>query len=37
MEEDVRRAEEAGFSRHLTKPVDFDSLLSSIRELLVVE
>ena len=37
MEEDVRHAEEAGFSRHLTKPVDFDSLLSAIRELLSAE
>ena len=37
MEEDVRRAEEAGFSRHLTKPVDFDLLLSTIRELLAAE
>jgi len=34
MEEDVRRAAEAGFARHLTKPVDFESLLASIRELL---
>ncbi|HEY3900255.1 MAG TPA: response regulator [Chthoniobacter sp.] len=34
MEEDVRRAGEAGFSRHLTKPVDLESLLSAIRELL---
>lgn len=37
MEDDVRRAEEAGFSRHLTKPVDFDQLLTTIRELLVAE
>jgi len=37
MEEDVRHAEEAGFSRHLTKPVDFDLLLSTIRELLAAE
>jgi len=34
MEDDVRRAEEAGFSRHLTKPVDFETLLTNIRELL---
>jgi len=34
MEDDVKRAEEAGFSRHLTKPVDFDTLLTNIRELL---
>jgi signal transduction histidine kinase len=37
MEEDVRHAEEAGFSRHLTKPVDFEILLSAIRELLSAE
>jgi signal transduction histidine kinase len=37
MEEDVKQAEDAGFSRHLTKPVDFDQLLSTIRELLVGE
>ena len=37
MEEDVRRAEEAGFARHITKPVDFDLLLGSIRELLAAE
>ena len=37
MEDDVRRAKEAGFSRHLTKPVDFDLLLTAIRELLVAE
>jgi len=34
MEDDVQRAAEAGFSRHLTKPVDFDTLLANIRELL---
>jgi CheY-like chemotaxis protein len=37
MEDDVKRAEEAGFSRHLTKPVDFETLLTNIRELLAVE
>jgi len=37
MEDDVRQAEEAGFSRHLTKPVDFDVLLSAIREMLAAE
>ncbi|MDR3404382.1 MAG: response regulator [Chthoniobacter sp.] len=37
MEDDVRHAEEAGFSRHLTKPVDFDLLLTTIRELLAAE
>ncbi len=34
MEEDVRAATEAGFAKHLTKPVDFDALLSAIREML---
>ena len=37
MEEDVRRATASGFSRHLTKPVDFDNLLTNIRELLAAE
>jgi signal transduction histidine kinase/methylmalonyl-CoA mutase cobalamin-binding subunit len=37
MEDDVRRAQEAGFSRHLTKPVDFDQLLTTIREVLAAE
>src|SRR5258707_651072 len=37
MEEDVRLAEEAGFARHLTKPVDFDLLLAAIRELLATD
>lgn len=37
MEDDVRHAEEAGFSRHLTKPVDFDLLLATIREMLAAE
>jgi signal transduction histidine kinase len=34
MEEDVRRAREAGFATHLTKPVDFDRLLRVIQETL---
>jgi signal transduction histidine kinase len=34
MEEDVQRARAAGFSRHLTKPVEFEALLDAIRELL---
>lgn len=34
MEEDVQRAERAGFARHLTKPIDFDKLLTAVRELL---
>jgi signal transduction histidine kinase len=34
MEDDVRRSEMAGFSRHLTKPVDFELLLANIREVL---
>jgi len=37
MEEDVRRAAQAGFARHITKPVDFDTLLTNIRELLAAE
>lgn len=32
--DDVRRAMEAGFSHHLTKPIDFDKLKSAISELL---
>lgn len=31
MEEDIRRSKEAGFSRHITKPVDFQSLQAAIR------
>jgi CheY-like chemotaxis protein len=34
MEDDVRRAHEAGFLRHLTKPVEFSGLLATLRELL---
>jgi signal transduction histidine kinase len=34
MEDDVRRAEAAGFWRHLTKPVDFEILLATVREVL---
>jgi signal transduction histidine kinase len=37
MEDDVRLAEEAGFARHLTKPVDFELLLAAIRELLAAD
>jgi CheY-like chemotaxis protein len=33
MEQDVRRSVEAGFDRHLTKPVDADALQRTIREL----
>jgi len=32
MEEDVRRSREAGFSRHLTKPVDLEALRAAIRQ-----
>jgi CheY-like chemotaxis protein len=32
MEEDVRRSREAGFARHLTKPVDLDTLRAAIRQ-----
>jgi DNA-binding response OmpR family regulator len=34
MEDEVKRAIEAGFARRLTKPVDFATLLATIRELL---
>jgi PAS domain S-box-containing protein len=30
LEEDLRRSREAGFDRHLVKPVDFDSLLALV-------
>ena len=33
-EADVRASKEAGFSAHLTKPVDFDRLLETLRETL---
>ena len=32
MEDDVRRSREAGFDRHLTKPVNFQALKAAIRE-----
>ena len=32
--DDVRRALEAGFSHHLTKPIDFDKLKAAIDDLL---
>jgi signal transduction histidine kinase/ActR/RegA family two-component response regulator len=34
MEDDVKRAREAGFSEHLTKPINFDRLEEAIRNLL---
>jgi CheY-like chemotaxis protein len=37
MEEDVRQATDAGFAKHITKPVDFELFLTSIRELLAAE
>ncbi len=37
MEDDVRRAHASGFVRHLTKPVDFESLVGNIREVLLRE
>lgn len=37
MEEDIRRAHEAGFAKHLTKPVDLQSLIRAIREVLASE
>jgi len=30
----VRRALDSGFTKHLTKPVDFDQLVATIREVL---
>ncbi|HEV8378956.1 MAG TPA: ATP-binding protein [Tepidisphaeraceae bacterium] len=33
MEQDIRNSEEAGFTMHLTKPVDVNSLEAAIREL----
>lgn len=35
MEDDRRRAEEAGFAQHITKPVEIEHLLAAIRELTV--
>jgi PAS domain S-box-containing protein len=35
MEEDVRRSLEAGFDHHLTKPIEFDTLQSVLRDLAV--
>jgi signal transduction histidine kinase/ActR/RegA family two-component response regulator len=32
MEEDIRRSHEAGFARHLTKPVDAESFKAAIRQ-----
>lgn len=32
MEEDIRRSHEAGFARHLTKPVDLETLRAAIRQ-----
>jgi signal transduction histidine kinase len=37
MDEDIRRAIDAGFSRHLTKPVDVPCLVEAIREMLEEE
>ncbi len=33
-EEDIKSSKEAGFSAHLTKPVDFDALLSLVEKLI---
>jgi CheY-like chemotaxis protein len=33
MEEDVRRSHEAGFRRHLTKPVSLPQLQAALREI----
>jgi CheY-like chemotaxis protein len=32
MEDDVRRSREAGFERHLTKPVNLDALETAIQQ-----
>ena len=32
MEEDIRRSREAGFTAHLTKPIDFAKLEAIIRQ-----
>ncbi len=32
MEEDIRRSQEAGFTAHLTKPIDFAKLEAMIRQ-----
>ena len=37
MENDVRRAREAGFSQHLTKPINFERLEEAIQNLLELE
>lgn len=37
MESDIRRAHDAGFSQHLTKPINFDQLNAAIRELVESE
>ena len=34
MDEDVRRSREAGFSEHLTKPIDMDVLIESMERVL---
>jgi two-component system, chemotaxis family, CheB/CheR fusion protein len=34
-EDDVRRSQEAGFFRHLTKPVDADALMETVSKMLV--
>ena len=37
MEDDVKRAHEAGFAEHLTKPINFERLDEAIRNLLAEE
>jgi CheY-like chemotaxis protein len=34
MEDDIRRSHEAGFTRHLTKPVTLQALEAAIRQVL---
>jgi CheY-like chemotaxis protein len=33
-EEDIQRSKEAGFAAHLTKPVDFETLLRAVETIL---
>ena len=35
MEEDIRRSREAGFTAHMTKPIDFTKLEAMIRQVVV--
>lgn len=37
MEEDIRRAQQAGYKRHLTKPVTFEQLVAAIEQIMESE